>query len=284
MPSILIIGGDSAIGAEAARAFHLRGWEVAKTTRRPGASGRDRLDLAEPLSGWPDLPPCDVALVLAAVTSGAAVAANPKRAKLINVERTGTLIRQLQQNGTFVLFPSTSLVFSGDDPFPAEASPVAPLSPYAEHKVRIERLIEHGAVLRLTKVLMPTLPLLRGWHEQLSCGNAIKAFGNLPLAPVSLDDAVAGLVSIATSRRQGIFHLSGDRDISYRDVALALAEAAGAPSVLVRSAQADAISLGLQKIPRHGALGMARTQAQLGLAPRPVESVIASVVAEFRSN
>ena len=54
-PSILIVGGDSAIGAAAARVLQARDVPVLATTRRPEAAAmpaRLHLDLAAPLDGW----------------------------------------------------------------------------------------------------------------------------------------------------------------------------------------------------------------------------------------
>lgn len=70
-------------------------------------------------------------------------------------------------------------------------------------------------MLRLTKVIHPGLPLLKQWQASLQSGQPIEAFADMYLAPISMGEVVLRIDNLIRNRESGIFHLSGECDVSY---------------------------------------------------------------------
>ena len=242
MVTALIVGGDSQIGGAVAARLTDRGWRVVVTSRRRHPADPDRLhlDLAACVDGVPMLPVCDVCLIAAAATGLEDCRRAPEATRCINVTGTSAVARAVADQGGFVLLLSTNQVFDGLRPRRAPADPVNPRSVYGVQKVEAESAIRvlgpNGAVLRLTKVLSPGLPLLARWAEALRANQKIEAFGDMHMAPVTLDATVTAIERVLERRATGTHHLSGDIDVSYADAARRLAESLGRPLDLVSSA------------------------------------------------
>lgn len=274
---LLVVGGDSQIGRQLANVIDPKRHCLASTSRRGG--GGIPLDLAAPPSGW-KLPEADVALLCAAMTGLKNCVEQPIISHRINVEHSVALARRLGEQGTFVVLLSTSAVFAGDKPFMPEHAATSPLGAYGRQKAEAEQaLLESGfpvAAVRLTKVLSGMTPLVRGWLDNLQQGREIAAYRNLLFAPISLRYAIEALLTIAEKCEPGIFHLSGNRDLSYADFARDMARALGYDECRVRPETAPADV----NLPRHAALGMESTHARLGLSPQAPESVLEHLLQE----
>jgi dTDP-4-dehydrorhamnose reductase len=119
-------------------------------------------------------------------------------------------------------------------------------------------------------VLTPNNKLLNGWLEQLKRGRYVSAYSDHHMAPVTLDDAIAGLLAISDNSAAGLFQLSGARDISYFDAARHLAWIAGVRSDLVNPARASDGGLAAEEIIRFSSLDTSRLEALTGWkAPDP---------------
>jgi uncharacterized protein YbjT (DUF2867 family) len=118
-----------------------------------------------------------------------------------------------------------------------------------------------GAVVRLTKVLQSSVPLLDRWIAALAAGNPVQAFGDMSFAPIGIRPVVGALAELLVSRRFGIFQLSAIDDYSYADAARQFARALGREQALVES-----VTSGLSP-PRYTSLDTARSQVELGWRP-----------------
>jgi dTDP-4-dehydrorhamnose reductase len=139
-----------------------------------------------------------------------------------------------------VLFLSSNQVFDGTTPQVAADAPTCPVSEYGRQKARIESALkghmERGAairILRLAKVVSPTMVLLRGWVEALAAGRRACAFHDMRMAPTPIDIVVDAITGLMHEEALGIFQLSGPRDASYADIARYLAIQIGADPALV---------------------------------------------------
>lgn len=280
---ILVIGGDGGLGRPLAGRLAAAGHEVIATTRRPdGANaGRLRFDLADaeaPLS----LPEADACVLAAGVTMLRACEEDPAGTGAINVDGVLRLARTLAARGTFVLLLSTSQVFDGGRPRRRIDEPPSPLTAYGRQKAAAERgvleLGHRGSVLRLTKVIDPSLALLRGWTSELRAGRAINAFVDLVLAPVTTTHACEVVERILAGGGGGIHHASGDEDVPYLTLAHALADQLGAPRELVRSGSAAEAGLPPGFRPRHTSLDPSTLEA-LGLTAPASRDAIAKTIA-----
>lgn len=182
-------------------------------------------DLADEAT-WPDATGFDVVFFCAALARMNQCESDPAGTAHINVTQTIKLLEKLQQNGTHCVFLSTNQVFDGSKPFIEANAPTSPLNEYGRQKVVVEEWCnahDHCAVLRLSKVIAPEMPLFDGWFAGWARGEAAEAFADMSLAPVWIDDVVAALVQMGQEKRVGIQQISGSEDVSYAEVARRLA-------------------------------------------------------------
>ena len=283
---VLVVGGDGAIGAALSRTLLASGASVHAATRRPGLAGPERplVDLGD--AAWPSLKRVTYAsAVLAGGATGiAACNADPDGTWRINVDGADRLARMLTGRGTQVILLSTSHVFDGRLRLPLPSDPVSPTDAYGRQRVEAERRIlglAGGAVLRLAKVLTPSLPVLDTWRRELLAGRPIAPFSDRYLAPVSMAQVCEVLDRMRRRRATGIWQLSASRDISYAELALVLVDRLRADRSLVRPAlQPESMGEGTAG-PRFTAFDLSRLTDELGLpAPDPLE-VAAGVVEEL---
>jgi len=73
-----------------------------------------------------------------------------------------------------------------------------------------------------------------GFIKRLSSHESCSAFDDLRISPVSLSYVLDAILAIATSKHDGVFHLSGADEMTYADFARRLATCTGASQDLVR--------------------------------------------------
>jgi dTDP-4-dehydrorhamnose reductase len=226
----LIIGSDSLIGQNLFFALDQAGEDVIKTTRRKNyiSAQSTFLELGhDSINNWIIPEGITVAFFLAGITSITYCQKYPKRSYKVNVQNTIKLIERLIEKNIFIVFPSTNLVFNGEKPFSKENDPVSPTTLYGKQKVEVEQyLLSKGktsCILRLTKIAESLLPLLKEWALMLYMNKIVNPFSDKYLAPVSLVHCIQVMLAIAKNRYTGIFQFSGDRDISYEQLCMCLA-------------------------------------------------------------
>lgn len=216
---LLIVGGNSEIG----RAVHKAIPGSIATTRQTLDLSSDHWDIPEGITS---------AVICAAVTKLQACEADPEGTYRINVIKTLRLADQLKVP---VLFISSNHVFDGTIPHVPPDFPHSPVSEYGRQKAHAERgfMARGHGILRLGKVLSPDTPLIRSWAEKIWHRQPIQAFSDLKMAPVYISEVCEAIVSLMG--KSGVFQLTGERDISYLDFALGMAD----PSLVVPARAAD---------------------------------------------
>lgn len=276
----LIIGIDSAIGQALSRAFNARGIAWMGTSRRPDPTGRSvALDLRT-LDGLDRLPDADVGYLCAAITGHMERHADPALSRQVNVEAPAAIARTLGGRGAHMVFLSSNAVFDGAKPLRHEAEPVSPMTQYGREKVEGEQRIlalGNAAILRLTKVLTPGLPLLRGWLDDLANGRVVRPVHDMQIAPLTLDQVTAALAALGSQRAEGVFHQSGARDISYADVARHLAQRLGADPGLVQPWSRTEAGITVGGYGRYSCLATERLTRLTGFAPPEPTAVLDEV-------
>lgn len=280
---VLIVGGEGTIGGALWRRFHGEGRWTLVVTSRNGAEGTVPLDLADDVSSFALPPGLEIAFLCAAVTDLVRCEEAPAESAMINVEHTIELAARLLEMGAFVLFPSTNLVFDGTAPLVDAATPTSPTTEYGRQKAEAERRLlalgDEVAVLRLTKVVHPDLPLFRDWRRKLLVGKAIRPFSDLLFSPVPLERAVESLLRIARRRVGGIFQLSADRDVSYEAAARWLAASLDADPALICPRRAMEVGIPVVRITPHTTLDGSRLARQLAIEPPVAEGVLGELFA-----
>jgi len=224
----LVVGADGLIGGAIARRASRQGTAVVATSRRPNSS-EFQLDLADPPRIWMG-PPVSVVYLCAALTKLDSCERDPAGSARINVEGTLRFAELMRSQGAFAVFFSTNHVFDGSRPRRRTDEMTCPINEYGRQKALAERqLLASGnaAVIRLTKVIGPSVPLFDHWIEAVSRGEPIQPFVDMSLAPVKLERVVEAACRVAELRAAGIHHLSGDVDLSYFETARIGLEALG---------------------------------------------------------
>jgi dTDP-4-dehydrorhamnose reductase len=275
----LLVGGDSEIGAATFQHLKASGVAAAATTRRPERAGGDRplLDLAADLEAWEPPPQTSAACIFAAAARLAECASDPAGSAHINVLQTLTLVERLTARNIYVLFLSTNQVFDGSVAHVRADAPVSPVSEYGRQKARAEAALGEqlvgGApigILRLAKVVSANMPLLHGWVRALAAGEPIRAFHDMPMAPVPTELVTAAIGALLESRAAGVFQLTGPQDVTYADVARRLARELGADPALVGAVGAIEAGLPEGATPRHTTLDSSAMRDRFGIvAPGP---------------
>jgi dTDP-4-dehydrorhamnose reductase len=282
----LLAGGDSEVGAAAARYMRDCGIAVAATTRHPAGAGHDRplLDLSAPLESWEPPAGTTAACILAAVARIAACENDPVGSAFINVDQTLALADRLLGFGAAVLFVSTNQVFDGTRSHVLPDAPTCPVSAYGRQKARTEAgLLQRAAsgrpvaILRLTKVVSPEMPLLRAWAKDLADGRPVRAFPDMMMAPVPITLVSQAIAVLLRDRATGIFQLSGPRDVTYADVARHVARRVGAAERLVEAVSAPDMPVGA--IPPHTTLDSTLLRDRYGIAVPDAFEVVDEVLA-----
>jgi len=261
-----------------------RGFPVAATNLRPLADGNGvvSLDLSQPAEMWPALPDCRVAVIAAAITNLEQCRRQPAATRWVNVDQTVRLTERLMDQGAFVVFLSTNLVFDGTNPCRRPDEQVCPMTEYGRQKAEAEAALlgrgEQCAVVRLTKVFHRGLGLVKAWREKLSAGQVIHPFSDYPCAPVPLEACTEAIRLVAQSGRRGIWQVSSPEDISYADIAVELAHNSGFDTTLVRPITAPRDTL--EHLPRFTTLDTSRLKEAFGLHIPQARETLKAVLKE----
>ena len=280
----LVVGADGLIGRALADHLARAGETVMETTRRLDTISERRvlLDLTESVSDWRPPGQVSVAYLCAAATSLDHCRRNPTQSATVNVHNSVALAKTLVASDMFVIFPSTNLVYDGSIPFRKADDPVCPLTEYGRQKAEAEKqLLTQGdstSVVRFTKVLGPNMPLLKGWIQALQNNEVIHPFSDMVMAPVPLPFAVDVLCRVAEVRLPGIVQVSGEKDVTYEQVAHHIAQRIGANPDLIRPVRSKEAGLDPEAVPSHTTLDTTRLRLELGMEPPDVWATIDSVL------
>jgi len=280
----LIVGSNSLIGGALMTYLQRVGVRVVGTTRRLDDVDDCHiyLDLSKDVEGWRCLYPITVAVVCAGVTKIEACRRDPMATARVNVQGVSALVKNLVASGTFVLYLSSNQVFDGTVPYRLPDAPVSPVTEYGRQKAEAEgQLLTLGdliSVVRFTKVIEPNMPLFKGWIQALKNNEAIHPFSDMVMAPVALPFAVEVLYRVAEARLPGIVQVSGERDVTYEQVAHRIAQSIGASPDLVQPVTSKDAGLDLEAVPSHTTLDTARLRTELRMESPDVWSTIDSLL------
>ena len=272
-PAILVVGGDSLVGGVVAATARARGDRVLETSRRTGriAEGALPLDLAADPASWPALPPLKGAVLCAAIARLQDCERDPVASRRVNVEGAAALARHLVALAVPTVFLSSDKEFDGRRPRRRRQDPTCPATEYGRQKAAAEAAMPaQVAILRLSKVVSPTLQLFQDWTRELAAGRPITPFSDLMMAPIPVELVAQTVLRLIDERQAGLFHLTGARDVDYVEAARVLAATLGSDPTLI---QPRASNTGSPPAP-HTTLDMSVEQGLWDLAPPEPEAVL----------
>ncbi len=252
-PTRLIVGIDGTLGSALAQRLASLHIPSLGTSRRPHSNALP-LDLANPDAIAHFNPPDTIhtSYLFAAITSLQHCRRFPDEAHRINVQHTALLAQRLAQRGIKTVILSTNQVFDGSTPHRTPRDHTYPQSVYGQTKAKLEHIVLslNGSVVRPTKVLglMPTL--WAQWKSHWQRGEHTTAFDDLVIAPIQQRTLIEHLIDPPP----GITHLSGNRDVSYTQVAQHLASKWGTDPGLIRPVSAATADIPPAERPPHTTL------------------------------
>jgi dTDP-4-dehydrorhamnose reductase len=274
---LLIVGSTGLIGRALCQEAGRAGRVCIGTSPEPGAPCY--LELKNPPESWRIPAGIDQAILCAAITELAACEADPAGTRAVNVVATLALADLIAARGGTLAFLSSTQVFPPEANAPGEDSPPAPATEYGRQKFAVEQdLLERWPgtkIIRLTKVVSPTIPLFADWAQALVAGRSIRAYRDLYFSPLALPVAAAAILRIAAASAGGVFHLGAADSISYFEAARWIAARLGASPTLVRAEGAPR-----PNTPDSCRLACVRTQQTTGFRPAPVVLNLAAAFAD----
>lgn len=283
---VLIVGGDSLIGRAVGESFAEAGDEVFFSTRRGpyGSPHRPYLDLLAVATGAMDpdtLPGVDVAILAAAVARVNDCEAAPEETWQVNVEGSGRVAGSLAARGAYVVMLSSDKVYDGRVAHRLRSDPPCPETAYGRQKAALEEIVlgqPAGAVLRLSKVLLPSLALLTDWTAALNRGQPVEAFADFTLAPITAEHIGRVVRAMAAERAAGLFHCTGAEDRSYAELAAMLARRLGADPDLVQPRPTPEHIVSPAARCPYTALDMSEEGRRWGIEPPTMAAVVSELL------
>ena len=234
---VLIVGGDSLIGKRLRQ--DLSTWgnvQTFSTTRSKCLETKSTILENFELSTNPSakfnhlIRNYNSVIFLSGITDVNYIENNFQYAKMINVKQTIKWIKFLTQNGTPIIFPSSSLVYTESNLL-TEKSPTLPKSAYANFKLEVEEALLgtdiNITIPRFTKILSSKQPLIKKWIESLRKKESIKAYFDCQISPLAIEQAVDVLICLALDSKlqnSRLLNISGARDVSFFHFAKILAQ------------------------------------------------------------
>ena len=287
-PRYLVVGGDSLIGSSLVSLLRSLRINVTATTRRPVAvddENRVFLDISRPDLNQLSVAGYSVVFLCAAISNIATCEDDQEKTKDVNVKNTVALTKLLIANGASIIYLSSNSVFEGAIAKPEENTPCSPVCEYGRQKVDVEQQIlslatseSSVAIVRLSKVITKTVGIAAEFARNLRSGKVCTAFSDLMMCPVSIDYITHGLLAVANAKVSGIFHLSGEKEMSYAEFANYLAIYLGADTSLIHPISIEASSVRVVFRPTYPGLGMQRTTELLGITPEPTIHLMSTLV------
>jgi dTDP-4-dehydrorhamnose reductase len=271
----LIVGSDAKVGSALASRLRRAGRRVVGTTRQQDNVDGSTLylDLSDDVKGWRYPSDVEVAVICAGVSSVMACAREPGGSAQVNVHGTAELAQGLVSRGAFVVFLSSGHVFDGSRPHRRADEPFGPITEYGMQKAEAERQLnqygDSAAIVRLSNIVGLNDPLFTGWAQSLRKGEAFHPFQDMTLAPVPLSCVVSALQIITEAKLPGVWQVSGERDVSYAEIARMGARLLGASQGLVQPIRAAEAGYS-ERIRDHTTLSIDRIELELGIQPPDV--------------
>lgn len=284
--NILIIGGDSFLGSNFSKHLAQKNITNLATSRKryyKYLKSKKFFTLEE----WQiyNLADSVTHAVIFAGISGYEKCQNNPKSWDINVRLTTGLVSNLMARGINVTVISSSAVFSSTTENADEFTAMNPDSEYGRQKSEMEKLLTTFAkthdhtkltIVRPTKVMSGKSGTFIDWKKSIVKNQEIVVFDDLFISPISIQYFCESLILIISSSKSGIYHLSGEKSVSYASLALVYAS-----QVRVGFNNFSYTKSGKKIFYKHttGKLLMKNTMNTLQIAPQPISDFIRDALA-----
>ena len=165
----------------------------------------------------------EIVIFCAAYTSVLDCEINKNKTILINFKNTLKIAQFFIQKKSFLIFFSTSQVFSGLNKIELIENKTNPISVYGKSKVLLEEALipylQNVCILRCTKIISNNNKLFQNWINNLKTKKEINPFYDIYFSPISLNYIINAVDKIIKDRITGLYNISANSDITYKDAA-----------------------------------------------------------------
>ncbi len=220
---ILIIGSDGEIGSYIFNKYKSSGIRVNGTSKNNSFIKKDKIKFNLLDKSYPfDLNNYHACLICAGINKIDFCEKNYNKARNVNVLSVIRLIEECKKNNIYVIYLSSVSVFDGKKSFYKISDKPNPSTKYGQLKLEVEKFIQNNylemtSILRLSKVVSINTPILKKWFDEYKNGKPIYAYKDKFLAPIPINEVFLKLKILLDNKKSGIFHLSGNFDISFYD-------------------------------------------------------------------
>jgi dTDP-4-dehydrorhamnose reductase len=219
----------------------------------------------------------DIIIHSAAMTQADQCELNKADCWINNVTATRFLIGAAKELPVFLIYLSTDFVFSGEAGPYMEDDPTGPVNYYGSSKLAAEKaVIESGcpyAIVRTVLVYGQTADGTRSniisWvKKELENGKKIKVVDDQVRTPTYAGDLASGILRVAFQHAEGIWHISGEENLTPYQMAIAVSNELGLDRSLIEKTDAAAFQQPAQRPLRTGFI-ITKAKALLGYQPVP---------------
>jgi dTDP-4-dehydrorhamnose reductase len=226
---VLVVGATGLIGSKLSQSWEDQGVQVFRASRSVGPNQENylKIDLSSPSDALKSLrkaPRFDVVVLSAGANRLRDVEVSPEKTRLVNHQSQVSLAEFFVESGCQKLvFLSSNRVFNGRAASKNKFAEYSFTTEYGRQKATTEtELLKLGQavrVIRLTKVLSEDNSLLKDWVSKLKQGQEIRAFVDVMVSPVTLDETVRVITDVIESENESVTQFSATDEISYFDMA-----------------------------------------------------------------
>lgn len=174
------------------------------------------------------IPKADFYFIWSSQADPAACELRPKETRFVNVDKTKELIDVISTMGGRIIYPSSNLVFSGEEPFVSSETPTAPRNEYARQKVEVENHLmdkysDRGHyIFRMPKIWSWRAKFYQRWERERKEGIPIRVSTNRmvsPIIPSTIVDFLNHAIHNLNPHESKILNLGNSFEVSYSEMA-----------------------------------------------------------------
>lgn len=197
----------------------------------------------------------------------------------VNVTATRFIIDAAKAVGSRFIFVSTDFIFDGENgPYDESAEP-DPVNYYGSTKwVAENAVMESGLEWAIARTILVygsvpatgRMNILGFVKQTLENGKPIKMVTDQVRTPTFVDDLAHGIILMIEKNARGIFHLSGEEQLTPYDIAVKTAKYLGLDEKLISKASSADIQQPAARPPKTGFI-ISKAKKELGYSPKSFE-------------
>ena len=228
----------------------------------------------------------DAIIHTAAITQVDQAEQQPARCRRLNVGAVAHLVSACARYGIHLLQLSTDFVFDGLSGPYAESDPVSPISVYGWSKAAAEKLLSDSeiswAVVRTILVYGQEVPggrsnIVQWATKVLQSGNPVQVVNDQYRMPTFVEDLAQACIEIALRKEQGIFHISGEEEVSIFELVGHVAQHLGLSMEKVQSVNSSDLAGAELRPPRTGFI-LGKAKSRIHFEPVSLETGLTKVL------